>query len=338
MKSFLILIFLLLNGISFSQGTPCSSAFIPLSADGTCTMDTPFTMVAATSPTSACLTNNSDGQGYWFNTVVSSSGDTWFDMSDASFNNTDFDGIISIFSGTCSSLTEITCDDNSGQGIMPQIISENRTPGEPIWIFVWEKGNVLHANREFNICRYGPGVLNVVLPITLTKFTAELEKERNRVNINWTTLSEINNDYFTLEKSKNGLNWTEIYRTNGAGNSNSQLDYTYFDNSPYLGISYYRLKQTDFDGLFAYSGIRLIVNDESDFSIFPTITDNEITIRKKKIGINDFQIFNMLGQNLTELVSASQNNNKSLILNVSNLTQGNYIIKVGLKTEKFVKL
>jgi hypothetical protein len=94
------------------------------------------------------------------------------------------------------------------------------------------------------------------LPITLLSFDAE--KKVAAVMLRWTTVSEINNDYFTVEKSKDGLTFNEVGMVDGAGNSSTQLEYKLLDESPYSGISYYRLKQTDFNGDFTYSELRAV--------------------------------------------------------------------------------
>ncbi len=87
----------------------------------------------------------------------------------------------------------------------------------------------------------------VVLPIELTSFTAEKQKD-NSVNVNWSTLTEKNNDYFIIKKSMDGIEWNEIARENGAGTSFSQNDYLINDNSEMAEIVYYQLSQVDFDG------------------------------------------------------------------------------------------
>jgi hypothetical protein len=94
------------------------------------------------------------------------------------------------------------------------------------------------------------------LPIELTKFSAQLIK--NHVLLLWQTATEINNDYFEVERSVDGFEWEIIDRVKGAGNSNIILNYTSVDKYPKTGVSYYRLKQTDYDGTFAYSKIESI--------------------------------------------------------------------------------
>ena len=91
------------------------------------------------------------------------------------------------------------------------------------------------------------------LPIELLSFNAISLK--NKIELKWTTATEINNDYFTLEKSTDAVNFTTIATVKGAGNSNKVLNYQHFDENPVIGINYYRLKQTDFDGAFKYTQI-----------------------------------------------------------------------------------
>jgi len=91
------------------------------------------------------------------------------------------------------------------------------------------------------------------LPITLVGFTAKPAGEQ--VKLAWKTANEINNDYFTLERSADGKNFAELTQLKGAGNSTSMKYYEYADESPLNGTTYYRLRQTDFDGKFTYSSI-----------------------------------------------------------------------------------
>jgi hypothetical protein len=110
----------------------------------------------------------------------------------------------------------------------------------------------------------GPDTLQVSsLPITLLSFSAD--PAENKIDVSWITASEINNDYFTIEKSTDGTDFVAIATVNGAGNSSSTLNYSYSDHSPVHGISYYRLKQTDYDGQFSYSST-VMVNYSGEFS------------------------------------------------------------------------
>lgn len=94
------------------------------------------------------------------------------------------------------------------------------------------------------------------LPIELLTF--EVKPAGNTVLASWTTASEINNDYFTLERSKDAINFEKLISLPGAGNSDHLLNYSEADHDPLPGVSYYRLKQTDYDGKSSYSQIQSV--------------------------------------------------------------------------------
>lgn len=96
------------------------------------------------------------------------------------------------------------------------------------------------------------------LPITLVAFIAEM-KDRV-VEIFWETASQINNDYFVIERSNNGTDWELLEKLDGAGNNTELLSYKTYDFHPYRGVGYYRLKQVDYDGEYSYSEIRSVYN------------------------------------------------------------------------------
>jgi hypothetical protein len=94
------------------------------------------------------------------------------------------------------------------------------------------------------------------LPIQLKSF--EAKPMANKVDIQWVTASELNNDYFTLERSSDGQEFAEVVRIPGKGTKQSESSYDYLDERPIVGKSYYRLKQTDFDKKSTYSKIVLV--------------------------------------------------------------------------------
>ncbi|TVQ16946.1 MAG: T9SS C-terminal target domain-containing protein [Bacteroidetes bacterium] len=115
---------------------------------------------------------------------------------------------------------------------------------------------------------------NLPLPIELLSFTAS--KADKRVDLEWATAAEINNDFFTIERSRNGVDYEVINIIPSKaqnGHSNTVLLYNISDLKPLEGLAYYRLKQTDFDGSFEYSD-PVSVNFETDntqvsFNVFP---------------------------------------------------------------------
>lgn len=119
------------------------------------------------------------------------------------------------------------------------------------------------------------------LPIELLEFKAVLAN--GVINLSWITASEINNDFFTVERSRNGIDFQEVLRKKGAGNSTVQLSYSDLDTDPYEGVSYYRLMQTDYDGTYTYSKMiavnyqktKLEDSPSSVFRIYPNPNDGD---------------------------------------------------------------
>jgi len=102
------------------------------------------------------------------------------------------------------------------------------------------------------------------LPIELLSFNAEYNSDFSTVDLNWSTLTETNNDYFTIERSYNGLDFEPIAYIEGAGNSNSVLNYEYTDFEKPSQLTYYRLRQTDFDGQTTVSDLVGVMSEENN--------------------------------------------------------------------------
>ncbi|MBS1658446.1 MAG: hypothetical protein JST18_10180 [Bacteroidetes bacterium] len=107
------------------------------------------------------------------------------------------------------------------------------------------------------------------LPVELTSFNGKQEGSTNVLT--WETSSELNNDYFSIERSVDGNTFYEIGRLKGAGNSTSLNEYVFYDEYPGEGTNYYRLKQIDTDGSFEYSNAIAIdgANSFDPVSIYP---------------------------------------------------------------------
>lgn len=117
--------------------------------------------------------------------------------------------------------------------------------------------------------------VNTPLPIELVSFTAVASE--GGVKLTWITESELNNDFFTVEKMKEELTFFPIENVNGSGTINKRQSYTVYDQNPHLGRNYYRLKQTDFDGTFTYSKIVSVeVEEVNDFlRVYPNPVSHE---------------------------------------------------------------
>ncbi len=169
-----------------------------------------------------------------------------------------------------------------------------------------------------------PSFITAVLPIELLSFDGECNNG-NTVNLKWKTISESENDFFTLERSKDAQSWEIVGKVKAAGNSTQILDYNFEDKQPLRGLSYYRLKQTDFNGKFEYSpyaSVENCVTKELDF--YPNPAGNELTIDGVTNEGTVVEVYNLIGLRLAS-ISLSVGENK---LNLSQFENGSYFFKV----------
>jgi hypothetical protein len=118
------------------------------------------------------------------------------------------------------------------------------------------------------------------LPVELLFFMGEYQDRKNYLN--WRTVSEIENDYFILERSQDGVDFTEIATVEGNGTTSLPMDYLYVDETFSGGLNYYRLKQVDFNGYNeTFKTIALSSDYEEDLTLFPNPTKNIIRVSSK---------------------------------------------------------
>ena len=159
------------------------------------------------------------------------------------------------------------------------------------------------------------------LPVTLLDFDGYPISNKKSNYLYWSTETEINNDYFTLERSLDMDIWTTITQIKGGGNTNTLMNYSYIDNNPPKSITYYRLKQTDFDGNYEYFEPIVIKNENIVSTIYSGKNINLSSIQ-------NYQIWDITGR----LVK----NGSSDYINTGDLSSGVYIIRFGQYTEKFI--
>lgn len=133
------------------------------------------------------------------------------------------------------------------------------------------------------------GSVSTVLPITLMSFTAQ--KRDNCNLLEWSTASEINNDYFLLERSTDGINWNLINKTTGAGNSNYLINYSFNDYNFENTVNYYRLTQVDYNGVFETFNIVYANNAKKTKKVIGVINTSgqEVTIDTKGLLIITYE-------------------------------------------------
>lgn len=126
---------------------------------------------------------------------------------------------------------------------------------------------------------------NIPLPIELIAFEGSVMN--GIVHLNWTTASELNNDYFTVERSQNGEKFETLTLIPGAGTTTVSQTYSAEDKSPFIGKSYYRLRQTDYDGKTSISKIILIEVQERNtgvVALYPNPINNTNTLTVVYVG------------------------------------------------------
>ena len=187
-----------------------------------------------------------------------------------------------------------------------------------------------------------------VLPIELVTFTATLIE--NEVKLDWITAVEINNDFFTIERSKDGIVFESLFEISGQGNSNNLITYSNIDYSPFDGISYYRLKQTDYDGKYSLSNIVGVNNStsiliNSKINVFPNpykIESGILNIQFSNIETEqDFNItvLDIAGKTIYNSTERNINNAFIKTLQLENVMKGTYFVIINSQTEyKVTKL
>jgi hypothetical protein len=192
---------------------------------------------------------------------------------------------------------------------------------------------------------------NPALPIELVSFTGYNNGEVNILN--WVTASELNNDYFTIERSFDGISFIPIGTVEGAGNSNSLLSYSLTDLAPQVGNNYYRLKQTDYDGKFTYSQIiNIPIGDSpaqaqtSITGVYPNPTTGQLNIDimvvEDELSLN-FRVTNIVGQQMKNAVETLLKGKNTIQLDATDYAAGMYILNLSNKERdinldhKFIK-
>ena len=133
------------------------------------------------------------------------------------------------------------------------------------------------AASVYDVSITKPSCAITYLSVSMLSFTGYCDNQN--IVLEWTTATEINNDFFSLERSSDAFYWQIVGTTNGAGNSNTLINYSFTDPNPSTLVAYYRLKQTDFDGAFKYSEIISYTNCEEglgEFDVYPNPTQGPL--------------------------------------------------------------
>ncbi|MGK0363787.1 MAG: hypothetical protein ACI85O_000840 [Saprospiraceae bacterium] len=175
-----------------------------------------------------------------------------------------------------------------------------------------------------------------VLPVDLLDFCLS-ESDKNTVLLNWETATEINNDYFSVERSYNVREFEEIGKIEGAGNTSDNENYSFIDEKPELNRPiYYRLKQVDFDGAYEYSLIKKIMIEQPAITIekvYPNPVFRSETVKVKfDLSTNvqnvEMIVYDILGHEKMKNIIAVSNGENVINFSPSDLVAGQYYISL----------
>jgi hypothetical protein len=164
------------------------------------------------------------------------------------------------------------------------------------------------------------------LPIELLYFNARPNGEV--VDLNWATASEKDNDYFTVERSRDGILFDPVLQVSGAGTSTQTLHYSDTDRRPLPGLSYYRLRQTDFNGDFSVSNVVAVQmpTDGKEFAVYPNpVQDHFYLDTGAELSGLRHRLINSMGQTIP---TAPQIEAGRLRFSTQGLAAGLYFLEV----------
>jgi Secretion system C-terminal sorting domain len=168
------------------------------------------------------------------------------------------------------------------------------------------------------------------LPVELLSFDAVIEG--STVLTSWVTATEVNNDYFVVERSADGTNFEQVGRRNGAGNSSVTLYYSMVDNAPLPGISYYRLRQVDFDGKQNYSQMVAVnFTGNNVLTVFPNPAQTQVqfSFNSEVSGKANFELLDAVGKTvLSQEINVKKGLNVADPIDIRHIPNGVYFIRV----------
>lgn len=183
-------------------------------------------------------------------------------------------------------------------------------------------------------------LMDFVMPVEMVFFNANMEN--GKVELTWQTASELDNEGFEVQKSSNGTSFNDLGFVNST-RSTGLKDYRYVDNNPISGTNYYRLKQMDYNGDFAYSDIVSVKNQNtvSPISIYPNpIAANELVnvfVDSQNASNAKVSVYSISGAVISTTNHYLNDGLNKLAVETSNLTEGLYIISVDMNSKVYNK-
>ncbi len=180
-----------------------------------------------------------------------------------------------------------------------------------------------------------------VLPVELVRFSGSYEDDK--VSLSWATASELNNEGFDVQRSASGIEWNSIGFVSGQGTTFDTQEYSFEDLKPESELSYYRLKQVDFDGIYEFSKVLSIKTDViyEEPKLFPNpITDNKINLHLELLLEENIQIIitDQSGKRIRRSDYLGFKGTNILALPTSDLPTGAYFVQLISKHQSFAPM
>ncbi len=193
-------------------------------------------------------------------------------------------------------------------------------------------GTSLNSKSNFSI-ELTPCALTLPVELLYTKG----EVVEGDAVISWATIMELNNDYFTIEKSYDGENWETIGEVDGAGDSQEIIHYSFIDENIENRVVYYQIKQTDFDGKFSYSNI-VSVFEEGDLRIYPNPSTGYFNVALVGGVYSKYEVYDIRSSAIVE--SVIEETTSLFGIDLSEYSKGIYLVKFyssqGVTTKKII--
>ncbi|HSY77916.1 MAG TPA: T9SS type A sorting domain-containing protein, partial [Bacteroidia bacterium] len=172
---------------------------------------------------------------------------------------------------------------------------------------------------------------HIGLPIQLMSFTAS--NTGDAVQLQWATGSETDNNYFTLGRSTDGVNYTTIVTVKGAGNATTEHTYSYTDISAPAGTDYYRLQQTDYDGTITTVGTTvatIAATATTQATVFPNPVRNMCIVSFTDALQENIQVtvYDCTGREAATMNTQTNKGKNAIELNTSALAAGIYFVTI----------
>lgn len=331
-----------------SGGTDTDNTYsYTLSALTTSFFDYPggFPTYATANTDGFCVNNLVAGQVYCFDYILPTSGTVTVDFVTNSSN-----------CGSSGASQSGAFNGNNSTGLAGISTWHNECTLVNNGNFIWGTGAGQTAGDLYTCCYTAPaGCANMsfcpmincsagncgdlVLPVELLYFAARPGNQE--VLLNWATASELNNAYFTVERTLDGAAYQTVAQVQGAGTSHTQLYYQCADEAPVVGVSYYRLKQTDYNGKYKYSKPVKVSFDLSDYLSLYYDTNAKAIQLSVHTDSDNTPLSTLVSDALGNIVCCHKENcprgNYSSKIDICNATPGIYCVRMDIGERSYFR-